>query len=219
MARNMKRNSKGRFVGFGRHKRSHRSYKGIGRHKRSRRFGDLPKVETYKQSAGGHDVLLGAGIGLLGIMVANYFVAKQKVPASGLSWQASITKDPWKGSALAAVAATAAGIAAFALMKDNAKRTGWLIGAAGAGIAVGGSRLVDAGYLAGSDPASMGAMVMNPNAGSKKSLAGFGALMRNAQAQTHPYGMIVKNARPASLAALSLALEDGDEIERMVGAR
>ena len=232
MARFHRRNSKGRFVGFGRkhHKRSYkglarhhrarRHYKGLGRHhRRFRGLADMPKLDTLKQSVNGHDALMGAGIGILGIIVTNYLINSQK---SG-SLQQKISQTPWMGGAAALIGAAAAGVAGYALLhkgEGGGKAAGYLVGAVGAGIAVAGARVVDAGYLAGNNATGAGAKTayLNPPAPVivaatpvATATSGYGLVRKD-----RPYGMLRNDRAPGALAALSMALDDGDDIEAVL---
>ena len=236
MARFRRRNSKGRFIGFGRKHHARRHYKGLGRHHARRHYkglgrhhrkfrglADMPKLDTLKQSVNGHDALMGAGLGVLGILVTNYLINSQK---SG-SFQQKISQSPWMGAGAALLGASVAGVAGYALLhkgEGGGKAAGYLVGAVGAGIAVAGARVVDAGYLAGSNPVGMGAKTayLNPPAPviaaavttvAATPTSGYG-LMR----QDRGLGMMMPNGQsPAgALANLSMALGDGDEIDALL---
>ena len=231
MARNRKRNSKGRFMGFGRkHSRKASFSRKSRRGKRSRRsfkgFGDMPSFDTLKANVNGHDVLMGAGLGLLGVLAINMYAHDQKLnDKKEQSLNAAFTKDPWKGAAAALVGAAAAGVLGYALMhkgEGGGAWTGRMIGAVGAGIAVAGTRLMDSGYVSkkgyySSRPKmdAAGAPVVTP----PNSVNGYNYGMLYPDAAVRGYGMLTKDPRaePAALAALSMALDDGNEIERVLG--
>ena len=133
MARH-KRNRKGQFMGFGRkHRKSRKSYGGFGRkHRRGKRrgFGAIPGLEDLKSNAGGYDVLMGVGVGLLGAGLARWGMNKLNasgtlaIDTNGLIYQGS----PLIGAILGGVL--------LAKYKGGEKSKGWLIGAVATGAAI-----------------------------------------------------------------------------------
>ena len=119
----------------------------MAKHSKHRRgmFGDLPKLDTLKQGVNsGHDILMGAGIGLLGIAVGNWFTNKYlRVVKTGQtnSWA---QKNPKLAQAVGPAGAIVAGVLAYSFFHADkaAKATGWLIGSVAAGLGLAGSRLV-----------------------------------------------------------------------------
>jgi hypothetical protein len=224
-----RRTSKGRFASFGR-KSHRRHYKGLGRrkgrrgHRRSfRGFGDFPSLATLKSSVNGQDALIGAAIGLLGVFAVNYYVGSKINPtaAAGASltaeqlaaqaeWRKSFADAPWKFAAYGLAGAAVAGIAAYSLMKGE-KRTAYLVGAAGTAVAVAGLRLADSAYI--SPKVVSGPVPVKATAGYS---GGYGMIMPNRNMRG--MGMLMPNNRgkAAGLAALSMALDEGNDVERML---
>ena len=219
MARYRRRNSKGRFSSFGRkhhrrsmkgfgRKHSRRSYKGLGK---LGRLADFPtKADFLSRPVDGEGALMGVGVGLLGVLAANWYIQKQKTQKLNLM----IAQAPWKGAAAALIGAAGAGILAFSFLHKGGgqKYTGWLVGATAAGLAVAGTRLIDSRYV--------GQTVFFPNypkpSATVTATQGYGLLAR--QNGLKSYGMIqADRTKPKALAALSMALDDGDSIERVLG--
>jgi hypothetical protein len=98
----------------------------------------FPKISDIKKNAKGMDILMGAGLGVLGIVGIK--VAYNKLTAKTADGKDGIVKEipgvlaqfsPLIGGVLA-------GAAAYALYhkKSAAKATGWLIGSIGTGVAI-----------------------------------------------------------------------------------
>jgi hypothetical protein len=226
-----RRNRKGRFAGFGRKhsRRGHRSYRGLGRrgrrsHRRGfrglRGFGDFPSLDTLKSQVNGTDVLMGAGLGLLGVLALNYYINTHDHKA-GLDpsklFSARFTKSPMQGALMAAAAAAGAGILGYSFMhKDSGNKwTGMLVGAIGTGIAVAGSRLADAGYIPG--PTRF-PIYTKPGYVPPAGYSGYSMIQHDRTSR--PMGALMPNKAPAAaLARLSMALDDGDEIDKMLSGR
>lgn len=120
-------------------KRSHRGFKAFGL--------NLPKISDLKKSAKGMDILMGAGVGIVGILGAQWIMNKltatkdaagaDKKPIIDGSTDFMVKTFPKIQPLLGGVLF---GALAYALYrkKSTAKATGWLVGSVGAGVAVTG---------------------------------------------------------------------------------
>lgn len=113
--------------------------------KRSRGFKafglSLPKMSDIKKSAKGMDILMGAGVGIVGILGFKWVMNKLTATKDGKAPMIDPAKIPAFFPKVAPLLGTALfGALAYALYrkKSKAKATGWLIGSLGAGAAVTG---------------------------------------------------------------------------------
>lgn len=184
--------------------------------KRSRGFKafglSLPKMSDIKKSAKGMDILMGAGVGIVGILgfkwVMNKLTAtkdskgvekKPIIDGSTDFMQKTFPKvAPLLGTALF-------GALAYALYrkKSKAKATGWLIGSIGAGAAVTGLA-----YIQSSDWASKQGLA---------SYQGFGVLQPDRRLPA--MGLLQADTRSSlnQLAAMSMGdLSGADELDALL---
>jgi len=114
-------------------KRSNRGFKAFGLM--------LPKMSDLKKSAKGMDILMGAGVGIAGILGAKWIMNKLTTAEAGKTPTIDPTKIPaFVTKIQPLLGGVLFGALAYALYrkKSKAKATGWLLGSVGAGVAVTG---------------------------------------------------------------------------------
>lgn len=182
-----------------------------------RAFGmSLPKFSDIKKSAKGTDILMGAGVGIVGILGAQWLVNKltatvdssgaAKTPTiSAASIPAFITKiQPFLGG-------TILGALAYALYrkKSASRAAGWLIGSVGAGLAVTGLDYARSMSWAKN-------MLPAPASAAAASTAGYGVLTQDRRL---PSMGVLQSDRSGmnQLAAMAMGdLSGADELEQLL---
>lgn len=184
----------------------------MAKHKRSggfKAFGlSLPKLSTLKSSVSGMDALMGAGVGIVGIIGYNYLLKKLTAPkADGTVGTVDPAKLPtWLPKVAPLLGTALFGALAYALYrKKNAhKATGWLIGSVGAGVFATGLQ-----YVQGMDWVKKNATLAD---------YGFGALQREGAGRR--YGALVADTRTGlnQLAAMSMGdASAAEELDALLG--
>ncbi|MBU1048377.1 MAG: hypothetical protein KKD10_07310 [Candidatus Omnitrophica bacterium] len=178
----------------------------------------LPKVSDIKKSAKGMDILMGAALGIAGIVGLKYAYNKLTAPKAD-GTPGMVKEIPALLAQFApAVGGVLAGTIAYALYhkKSNAKATGWLIGSIGTGVAI-----TAANYVGNTEWVKANTSFLVPadaSAAAKASagggFAGFGLLTGTRPRGT--YGLLQRD-NMARLSAMAMADMGGaEELESLL---